>query len=365
MAQSHKVPSRTLRAVVGLSLLTLVPGQLGGTETYVRELTRALAANGELEYRVYLPPVAAGAGNGLPEEVVTEYRAARTLPQRFAAMAWAGVRQGPLRRRLAAADLVHFPLTIPLPDPQRPFLLTLQDVLHLDRPELFPRWEKALRRIAYDRPTRRAALVLVPTRFTADRIERLLGVPSERLRVVPHGIDHERMTPGHETREPFLLYPARPWPHKNHERLLEAFGLLRRERPELRLVLTGGGHESRAYPDGVEARGLVPGDELVSLYRRAAALVFPSLYEGFAFPPLEAMASGCPVAAADSGSVGEVCGDGARLFDPTAAEAIAAAVDDVLRDPSPWVERGLARARTFTWEAAARGHDAAYRELLP
>jgi glycosyltransferase involved in cell wall biosynthesis len=351
--------------VVGLSLLTLVPGQLGGTETYVRELTRALAAHGELEYRVYLPPVAAGAGNGLPEEVVTEYRAARTLPQRFAAMAWAGARQGPLRRRLASADLVHFPLTIPLPDPRRPYLLTLQDVLHLDRPGLFPRWEKALRRIAYDRPTRRAALVLVPTRFTAERIERLLDVPADRLRVVPHGIDHERMTPGDEEREPFLLYPARPWPHKNHDRLLEAFARLRRERPELRLVLTGGGHESRSYPDGVEARGLVPGDELVSLYRRAAGLVFPSLYEGFAFPPLEAMACGCPVAAADSGSVGEVCGDGARLFDPTDPEAIAAAVDDVLRDPAPWIERGLARAGAFTWEAAARGHDATYRELLP
>ena len=70
--------------MVGLSLLTLVPGQLGGTETYVRELTRALAAHGELDYRVYLPPVAAGAGNGLPEEVVTEYRAARSLPQRCA-----------------------------------------------------------------------------------------------------------------------------------------------------------------------------------------------------------------------------------------------------------------------------------------
>jgi glycosyltransferase involved in cell wall biosynthesis len=140
---------------------------------------------------------------------------------------------------------------------------------------------------------------------------------------------------------------------------------LRRERPELRLVLTGGGHDGRSYPDGVEARGLVPGDELVSLYRRAAALVFPSLYEGFAFPPLEAMACGCPVAAADSGSVGEVCGDGARLFDPTRPQEIATAVDDVLRDPAPWAERGLARARTFTWAAAARGHDAAYRELLP
>ena len=353
------------RVVIALSLLTLVPGQLGGTETYVRELTKALAANGELEYVAVVPPVARGGANGLPEEVATEYRTARTLPQRFASMGLAAVRPGPLRRRLDAADVVHYPLTIPLPQTRKPYLLTLQDVLHLDRPELFPKWEAALRKVAYDRPTRRAPLVLVPTRFTAERIEHHLGVPEERMRVIPHGIDHDRLTQGAGEREPFLLYPARPWPHKNHDRLLVAFALLRRERPELRLVLTGGGHDRRAYPEGVEVRGLVPDDELVSLYRRASALVFPSLYEGFAFPPLEAMACGCPVAAADSGSVAEVCGDGARLFDPTDPDAIAAAVDEVLRDPAPWVERGLARAGRFRWAEAARGHEAAYRELLP
>ncbi|HSC92038.1 MAG TPA: glycosyltransferase family 1 protein [Gaiellaceae bacterium] len=351
--------------MVGLSLLTLVPGQIGGTETYVRGLTRGLAEHGELDYRVFLPPVAAGTGNGLPEEVVPEYRAARTLPQRFAAMALAAARPAPLRRRLAAADLVHYPLTIPLPEDRRPYLVTLQDVLHLDRPELVPRWERALRRVAYDRPVRRAALVIVPSRFSAERIAHHLGVPEARFRVIPHGIDHERLTFEHGPREPFLLYPARPWPHKNHGRLLEAFALLRRERPELRLVLTGGGQAGRPYPEGVEARGLVPGDELVSLYRRASALVFPSLYEGFAFPPLEAMACGCPVAAAASGSVGEIAGDGARLFDATDPEAITAAVDEVLRDPRPWVDRGLRRAAGFSWAAAARGHEAAYRELLP
>ena len=95
--------------MVGLSLLTLVPGQLGGTETYVRELTRALAAHGELEYRVYVPPVAAGAGNGLPEEVVREYRPARTLPQRFTAMARAGLRQR-ARGAVLAHDLLREPV---------------------------------------------------------------------------------------------------------------------------------------------------------------------------------------------------------------------------------------------------------------
>ena len=99
---------------------------------------------------------------------------------------------------------------------------------------------------------------------------------------------------GSGRREPFLLYPANPWPHKNHERLFQAFGRLRREQPRLRLVLTGTGLERLSPPAGVDTRGRVSADELSSLYRRAAALVFPSLYECFGQPPLEAMASGLP-----------------------------------------------------------------------
>src|SRR6185312_3129414 len=132
--------------------------------------------------------------------------------------------------------------------------------------------------------------------------------------------------------------------------LFEAFALLRRSRPGLRLVLTGGG-TFPGLPEGVEARGLVPADELVSLLRRASALVFPSLYEGFGQPPLEAMACGCPVACSDIASLPEVVGDAARLFDPHDPAAIAAAVEDVLAAPAEWSRRGLERARLFSWDA--------------
>ena len=181
--------------------------------------------------------------------------------------------------------------------------------------------------------------------------------------MIPQGIDHDELGPGDQEREPFLLYPARRWPHKNHERLFEAFGLLRRERPELRLVLTGGGDFS-GVPEGVEARGHVPRDELVSLMQRASALVFPSLYEGFGLPPLEAMACGCPVASSDAASLPEVVGDAARLFDPNDPAAIAEAVRDVLADPQPWIERGLAQASRYSWDETARATDAVYAELL-
>jgi glycosyltransferase involved in cell wall biosynthesis len=104
--------------------------------------------------------------------------------------------------------------------------------------------------------------------------------------------------------------------------------------------------------------------ELVSLYRRASALVFPSLYEGFGQPPLEAMACGCPVACSNAGALPEVVGDAARLFDPHDPAAIAAAVRDVLDAPAEWQRLGLARAASFSWEATAHGYDDAYRAAL-
>src|SRR5262249_8556323 len=153
-----------------------------------------------------------------------------------------------------------------------------------------------------------------------------------------------------------LYYPARRWPHKNHATLFAAFAELRRERPELRLVLTGGG-DFGDVPAGVEARGHVPYAEVVRLLQTASALVFPSLYEGFGLPPLEAMACGCPVACSNAGALPEVVGDAAALFDPRDPHAIAAAVSAVLDAPDGWIERGLARAASFSWDATARGHE--------
>src|ERR1051326_5372113 len=133
---------------VGISLLTLVPGELGGSETYTRALLRALARTGELDYRVLLPPVAPEAGEGLPAEIATEYRTARTIPQRLAAMAAAVARPGPLRRRLAGAEVVHSPLTLRIPAVPARTVVTLFDLQHLDLPALFSRGEREFRRIA-------------------------------------------------------------------------------------------------------------------------------------------------------------------------------------------------------------------------
>ena len=344
-------------------MLTLVPGELGGSESATRALLHALATHGTLPYRVFLPPSAPDAGEGLPSEVVGEYRRAHTIPGRLAAMGLAAARPGPLRRRLAGASAVHFPLTIRIPPVAAPSAITLHDVQHLDLPLLFSRGERAFRAQAYHRSERSARLVIVPSAFVADRSSATLGLAPGKLRVIHHGIDHARFSPGTGEREPFLLYPARRWPHKNHDRLFEAFALLRSDHPDLKLVLTGGGHSGPA-PDGVEIRGNVPSEELVALYRRAAALVFPSLYEGFGQPPLEAMACGCPVACSDTAALPEVCGDAARYFSPADAHSIVAAIEDVLAQPAEWSARGIARAAGFTWERSAAQHEDVYRELL-
>jgi glycosyltransferase involved in cell wall biosynthesis len=348
---------------VGISLLTLVPGEIGGAETYARGLSRGLAEVGTLDYTAFVPPVAPGAGEGLPEVTVSEYRRAQSVPQRALAMALGALRPDRLRRRYAGVDLVHYPLTIALP-PVEPSVVTVHDLQHLDLPHLFSRAERLFRGRTHERSARRAQAVVVPSQFVRRSVVERLGVPPERVHAVPHGLDHARFTPGSERREGFLLYPGRPWPHKNHERLFEAFGLLRRERPDLELVLTGGGHEGRTVPAGVRVKGLVSGDELAALYRRAACLVFPSLYEGFGQPPLEAMACGCPVAASHAGAIPEAVGDAAALFDPEEPEDIAAVVAAVLESPDRLVAAGLERAARFTWAETARRHEAVYRSIL-
>ncbi|HEY2326993.1 MAG TPA: glycosyltransferase family 1 protein [Gaiellaceae bacterium] len=348
--------------MVGIALLTLVPGYVGGSEWYARNLLAALEEVGELDYRVLTNSLAPDAGAGLETVVARGYRVSGGRARRLASLVEAAARPGPLRAALGPVDLVHYPLTVPVPRTSAPSVLTLHDVQHLDLPSLTPRAERAYRVLAYDVATRRADRVIVLSEFGKRRALERLGLREDVVRVVHSGVDHERFRPGDDQREEFLLYPAKSWPHKNHARLFDAFALVRRERPDLRLVLTGS--TLSAAPDGVEQRGLVSNDELVRLYRRAAALVFPSLYEGFGQPPLEAMASGCPVTCSDVASLPEIVGDAARLFDPRDTASIASGIRDVLDNSAEWSARGIARAREFSWDATARATEAVYRELL-
>jgi glycosyltransferase involved in cell wall biosynthesis len=271
-------------------------------------------------------------------------------------MAGGLVRGGRLRHELEldALDAVHFPLSVMLPlVSEPPAATTILDLQHEFLPENFPRWELAYRRYLYGASARRSEIVIAISEHGRETLVERLGLEPERVRTIHLGVDLERFSPDDDSREPFLLYPANRWPHKNHETLFRALASL----PEYRLVLTG---YDGAVPDGVDSRGRVSAGELAGLYRRAAALVFPSLYEGFGQPVLEALASGCPVACSDLPPLREVAGETAVYFDPREPESIAAATREA-------VERGggsgPARAARFTWDECARRHDEVYREL--
>ena len=349
---------------VGISLLTLAPGDLGGSETYARALARALAAEGAHEYVAFVPAHVSEAASGLPEVPVRDIPFARRGPQRIPAMRLSAAVSRALHRALGEIDVIHYPLTVPVPRTRGPRVVTLQDLQHRDLPDYFSASRRRFRRHAYDGASQRADAVIVTSAFVRSRAIDLLELDEARVHVIPLGVDHALFRPGAEAREPFLLYPARGWPHKNHRRLLEAFVLLRTELPDLRLVLTGGAlDELGILPEGVDRLGIVAPEDLASLYRTAACLVFPSVYEGFGLPPLEAMASGCPVAASTAGAIPEVCGDAAVYFDAHDPEAMANGVREALALADELRELGIARAAAFTWGEAARRHDDVYRLL--
>ena len=351
---------------VGISALTLVPGVVGGSETAYRAILRGLHAHPEVQPHVYLPTIAPDAHEGHAYSVIHSYPAGASTPKRLYAMGSALTAGGRIRRemRLDDVDVVHFPFSTMIPRvTSRPTVTSILDVQHEYLPENFSKAELAYRRAVYGRSARDSDLVIAISHHAKQTLVERLGVSAERVRVIHLGADLDVFTPSDMERKPFLLYPANRWPHKNHERLFEALAILRETRPELELVLTGSGHEGKPAPVGVRVLGRVSTDELAELYRTASALVYPSLFEGFGIPLVEAMASGCPVAASATSSIPEVAGDAAVLFDPTSPEAISDAVSALLVDPAPYVARGLERARRFTWSACVDAHVRVYREL--
>jgi glycosyltransferase involved in cell wall biosynthesis len=301
------------------------------------------------------------------------------------AMAMAAARVAP---RLVARDVpggldvVHFPVTVPIPRTGLPEVVTLFDVQHLDMPRFFSRAERGYRRWAYEGAAREATTTITSSKYSRRRLIESAGVDPERIEVVYLGIDHERFNldgsrddkqlAGMALPERFIVYPANLWPHKNHGRLVDAIASI--EDRELCLVLTGQTYGQRerlmdrvgraGIADQVRHFGYVEQEALPALYRRAQAMIFPSLYEGFGAPPLEAMACGCPVAASMAGSLEEICGEAAVTFDPTAADAIAQAIDRVTADAElrgRLRDLGLRRALKFDWHIAATEHLAIYR----
>jgi glycosyltransferase involved in cell wall biosynthesis len=261
-----------------------------------------------------------------------------------------------LGRSARDADVLHCPtFRAPLRTRGR-LVVTVHDVALFRHPDAFPRWHRVSGRLALRAGVRSADAVIAVSEFTRSELERVLGVPRERVRVVPNGVDPVFAPEGPAAGGDYVLAVGTLEPRKNLAVAVEAAALAG---VELRVV------GARGW-GGVEAPGWVgrpADDELAALLRGARCLVFPSLYEGFGLPVLEAMACGTPVVTARGGATEEVAEGAAVLVDARDPAAVAAGIETARLRRDELVPAGLERARAFTWTRAADRVEELWREL--
>jgi glycosyltransferase involved in cell wall biosynthesis len=251
-----------------------------------------------------------------------------------------------LARRTRSLDVLHCTTYRGPTAPRIPTVLTVHDLAILRAPEVFPRWHRLYGRFGLQRVLRAAHAIVAVSEFTRMEIVELAGVPDERIRVVPHGVDAVFTAAGPRAEGDYVLAVATLEPRKNLARAVE---VARGAGVELRVV------GARGW-GGVDVDGWVgeiPDGELAALYRGARCLLYPSLYEGFGLPVLEAMACGTPVVTSVGTAMEEVAGGAAVLVDPVDVTAIAAGIDEAVRRRDELASAGLARSREFTWQRAA------------
>ncbi len=289
----------------------------------------------------------------------------------------------------AKIDLFHAPHYVVSPLTPCPFIVTIHDCIHLRFPEYLPnRMAHGYARTMMRGSARRARRVLTVSQASKQDILHYLRVPQEKVEVIYNGLDERLATPPtadevarvrerFQLQSPFVLYTGNIKPHKNVDRLIEAYSILRRRGfQDTRLLIIG--DEISKYPNlrrlvhrfqlhqHVRFLGFVPDATLSALYRLASLFVFPSLYEGFGLPPLEAMAAGAPVVTSNVSSLPEVVDDAALLVDPMDAGAIADAMARVLADAGLRAElraRGLERVKAFSWQRSVERIRAVYTEV--
>lgn len=355
---------------IGVNALYLIPGGVGGTEIYLTRLLDALAEIDAANHYVVFTNRETVAGfvpprpnfELCPQPVRAAIRPARILWEQT------GLALAARRHRL---DVMFNPgFTAPLLAPC-PNVTVFHDLQHKRHPEHFRRLDLPFwRALLYGAVHRSRKIVAVSEATRAD-LMRYYGLSAERIAVVPHGVEEAFFEIGREREagitEPYLLCVSTLHPHKNLDRLIQAFALFHRRHPKFRLILAGlrgfatreleQRTESLKLAESVILPGWVRREELYDLYRRAHAFVYPSTFEGFGMPVLEAMAAGIPLACSNIEPLRSVAGDAARFFDPDDTAALTGALTEITEDET--LRRRLAaagpeRAREFTWERAAR-----------
>lgn len=284
----------------------------------------------------------------------------------------------PLAARSVPHDIFHAPAyTAPFWGVGR-LVLTIHDVSYARRPEWYPHRRDPIRRGFYRASARRADRILTDSAFSRDEIVAAYRIDPSRIDVVPLGVGPEFSPNRAVTREPFVLHVGDLHPRRNLPLLLDAVLALRQSEPacsKLRLILAGADvgvladlrRQASAAPDAVGFVGRPDDRGLIDLYRRAAVFAYPSRYEGFGLPLLEAMACATPVVAAAAGSLPEIVADSAPLLSPDDAGLWRATIRRILTEPGYGAEisaRALLRSRAFTWDRTARETLEGYRRVL-
>lgn len=379
---------------VGISIYELSPseGSGPGAGVYVLQLLRALLARPEpVEFVVFVNHAASRAG-WLPRHPRVQYQVVPLDPARkWTRPVWEQLGFPAAARRLGV-DLLHSPFhTCPLVSAGLPVVVTVHDLAYFYYREHYPAaMEAKARYYTWLQPLmlRRARRIITASQFARSELMRRLRLPSEKIVVIPDGPGQLGPLPDVDETQPstargVLLAVTSGLLHKNLPRLLEAFAQARLD-AEIRLVIVGEIHE-QARPrmltraqlrqqaealgiaGRVEISGYVSAEALADLYRRAIAFVFPSSYEGFGLPLLEAMHWGVPVLSARTSALPEVAGEAALYFDPLQPAELARAMEQVVADAEcrrALIAKGRERLRAFSWERTAAQTLAVYQDVL-
>jgi len=246
-------------------------------------------------------------------------------------------------------DVLHCPTYYAPTTPRVPLVVTVHDLAVWRQPEAFGAWTRRFVPLAVPRMLRRAARVIAVSEFTKRELVELLGLPEERIAVVPNAVEELFSPEGEAADGEYVLAVGTLEPRKNLPRVAEA---ARRAGRELRVVGAEGWGDVELA--GARRVGRVTDVELARLLRGARCVVYASLYEGFGLPVLEAMACGTPVVTSRGGATEEVAGGAAVLVDPLDSDAIAAGIEEAIARRDELRARGLARAAQFSWEESAR-----------
>jgi alpha-1,3-rhamnosyl/mannosyltransferase len=249
------------------------------------------------------------------------------------------------------ADVLHCPTYRGPVRSKAPLVVTVHDLAVFRRPEAFPPWTRTYSRIVVPRVIRAARIVAAVSEFTASELETLLRIPRDRIRVVPNAAEEAFTEEGPREPGDYVLAVGTLEPRKNLARAIEAAQHLG---VELRVAGARGWGGVEATGPGVSWVGFATDGDLARLYRGALCVVYPSLYEGFGIPILEAMSCGTPVVTSRGGATEEVAGGAAVLVDAEDVASIAAGIEEALARREELRAAGLRRARDYSWDASAK-----------